>query len=151
VIKKIFTHLLVWAYLLVSLGACTNVSTINISLNGIKTDKDLSECNVVPFYLPQKTKDKDLISSITFSKSGQEAKILYDNEEIVYLNYFGLLDYNGNYKFPEVGKATIIEENYNITVVCTLSKSYGCIISSSQVPRDELVKVADSFELRDEP
>jgi hypothetical protein len=95
---------------------------------------------IVPAYLPGGANE--------LHKQMDKAEILRDGEVLVSIEYAEIKDGNA---YPEHGKAAVTESDGGITLALRLNSGVACTLKSSKVPKDELVRVAESFHLEEGP
>ena len=96
--------------------------------------------DILPFYLPQKRSDGSNVRQPSLSKTGDHATISSGGDILVELYYT-----QETQDFPVSGKAEITLQNGEYTLKILLNPDMACTLISSELSKDELIRIAESF------
>lgn len=105
---------------------------------------DIAREAIAPLYLPS-----ELYSS--YHKSGLTATIEADNSIIANFEFYKLASGASDEHFPSPGEAIVSESNDTIVIYYRMSDSYGCVITSDSLSKQELENIINSFTIRSVP
>ena len=105
---------------------------------------DIAREAIAPLYLPSK-----LYSS--YHKSGLTATIEADNNIIANFDFCELTPGASSEHFPLPEEAFVSESNDTTVIYYRMSDSYGCIITSDSLSKQELEKIINSLTIRSVP
>jgi hypothetical protein len=118
---------------------------IAVQISDIPEDADINAI-IVPAYLPQKLSDGKEVRMPAISKSGDKATISTGKTILVEIYYT-----RDVYGFPEQGKAEISGQSKDYALKIRLNSQIACTLKSTQISREELIRVANSFYIETGP
>lgn len=107
---------------------------------------DIEQEAIAPLYLPSEP-----YANSSYHKSGLTATIETDNNIIVNFEFYQLASGASDEHFPSPGEALVTQSNDTIILYYRMSDSYGCIITSDLLSKQELEKIINSFTIRSIP
>lgn len=108
---------------------------------------DIKQAPIAPLYLPSVVDNRAINPS--YHKSGLTATIEADQNTIVSFEFCKLEADDAS--FPSSGEALVTEDDSKIVLHYRMSDSYGCIIASDSLSKQELEKIINSFTIRSVP
>lgn len=105
---------------------------------------DIAREAIAPLYLPS-----GLYPG--YHKSGLTATLEADNNTIANFDFCELTPGASGEHFPSPAEALVSESNDTIVIYYRMSDSYGCIITSDSLSKQELEKIINSFTIRSVP